>query len=220
MPVHRHKDRKRKRHLYYYEFQFLGERRKKSGFLTRDEAGRAELAEKEKIQRIQNGEYELDEDFNTYIKAWLDRRRDLGENTMAIYQVMLRNHILPFFKGYKVNTVKSADMNNFMEHLYEKNLSGSGVRKNYNLINKMFNELKSLEMLQFNPCDPIVKPKETSAKIEVFDQDELQEFLRFAEGYTRYAFGFRLAAYTGMRRGELLALNWNNVDLKRKIIRV
>lgn len=220
MPVYKHKNRKKTNYLWYYEFQFMGERRKRSGFRTKAEAERAEANEKERIRRMKNGEYEIDEDFNTYVTEWLHGRRDLGENTKSNYDIMLRNHIIPFFNDYKINTVQPIDMRNFIDGLFDKGLSSSGVMKNYNIINKMFNELVKMNMLRTNPCNHIEKPSETSGKIQVFDRDELIEFLEFAEGYTRYAFGFKLAAATGMRRGELLALKWDRVDLDGMTIQI
>lgn len=109
---------------------------------------------------MQNGEFEIDEDFNKYVTNWLNKRRDLGENTKKNYDIMLRNHILPFFGGFKINTVKPVDIKNFIDGLFDKGLSSSGVMKNYNIINKMFNQLVKMNMLRSNPCNQIEKPRE------------------------------------------------------------
>ncbi|MBT2217860.1 site-specific integrase [Virgibacillus dakarensis] len=221
MTVKKHKDRKLKdKGLWYFEFQFMGERRKKSGFFTKPEAEAAEAAEKEKIRRMQSGDFEVEEDFSSYIQEWHDGRRNIGDNTRGVYQRLLDNYIKPFFEEKTVNQIKPLDIKRFIDFLFEKELSSSTVKKNYNVINKFFGDLVKMRMLQYNPCNGIEKPKEVNKKVEIFDQNELKEFLEFAEGYTRYAFAFKLAAYTGLRRGELLALKWDCVDLDNKVINV
>lgn len=56
-----------------------------------------------------------------------------------------------------VNTVKAIDMKNFIDYLHDKKLSGSTVKKNYNIINRMYNELVKMQMLKSNPCNQIVE---------------------------------------------------------------
>lgn len=222
MPTKKHKDRKKKGDLlWYYEFQYKGIRRKQSGFLNRPEAEAAEAKEKEKIRRMLSGEYEVDENLAVYIQEWHDGRKNINDNTRYVYQIQLNQHIKPFFNNMTVNQVKPLDIKRFLDHLHTKELSSSTIKKSYNIINRFYNDLVKMKMAKENPCDGIIeKPKERNNKIEVFDEKELKEFLIFAEGYTRYAFAFRLAAYTGLRRGELLALQWEDIDLDNRTIHV
>jgi len=219
MVVYKNKDRKvKKKGLWAYEFQFMGERRKKSGFVTEAEADRAEAQEKEKIRRMKSGEYEVEEIMDEYIQEWLEGRRNIADNTRSTYQVHLNNHIKPYFAGKTVNSIRPIDVKRFLDTMYDKGLSSGTVKKAYNIINVFFNDQVKLKMLRDNPCDGIEKPKEENEEIEVFDEKELKQFLEFADTHTRYAFAFRLAAHTGLRRGELLALQWKNIDLDRKVI--
>lgn len=155
---------------------------------------------------------------DTYIQEWLGGRRNLADNTISVYQVQLNNHIIPYFKDKVVNKIKPIDIKRFLDHLHEKELSSGTIKKAYNIINKFFNDQVNLKMLRENPCNGIEKPKEENEEVQVFDEKELKQFLEFADKYTRYSFAFRLAAHTGLRRGELLALQWNDIDLDRKTI--
>lgn len=220
VPVGLHKDRKKKRGIYYYEFQYLGERRKKSGFHTKAEASRAEQIEKEKIRKMKNGEYEIEDPFSTHIQEWHDGRRNIASSTRSVYQYNLNHHIKPFFMEKRINSIQPIDIKRFIDNLHAKKLSEATIKKNYNILNKFFNDLINLKLLSDNPCSGIEKPREVNKKIEVFTKEELLQFLKFAETHTRYAFAFKLAAYTGMRRGELLALKWSDIDFENKTIRI
>ncbi|WP_425277024.1 tyrosine-type recombinase/integrase [Anoxybacillus flavithermus] len=50
--------------------------------------------------------------------------------------------------------------------------------------------------------------------MEVFTVEELKEFIKIAEKTTRYAIAFKILAHIGMRRGELLALTWDDIDFQ------
>lgn len=221
MPQYKHKDRSKKEDLlWYFEYQYKGIRRKQSGFKDRDDARDAETADREKLKRQLSGDYEIEDNMAEHIQVWLNGRRNLSDNTRSVYQMQLDTHIKPFFNKKAVNQIKATDVQLFLNSLYDKNLSSATVKKAYNIVNKYYNDLLKRQEIKYNPCNGVEKPKETNKKIEVLDEKELKEFLEFAEGYTRYAFAFRLAAHTGLRRGELLALQWRDIDLDRKTINV
>ncbi|WP_068171301.1 tyrosine-type recombinase/integrase [Rothia sp. ND6WE1A] len=57
------------------------------------------------------------------------------------------------------------------------------------------------------------------SKSQLWAAQELRSFLTTAESHRLYAL-YWLAAYTGMRRGEIVALRWSDVDFEKKLIRV
>jgi integrase len=73
-----------------------------------------------------------------------------------------------------------------------------------------------------NPASGLKLPKKTAAqqeKIKPFTKAELQTILKGFEG-TKHHYIVYLAALTGMRRGELLGLRWQDIDLTKKVIHV
>lgn len=221
MAVYKHNDRKNNSNNWYYDFVSSGKRHKKSGFKTKNEAQAAESALRIRLKKMENGEYEIEDAFSVSIQAWHDGRRKIADNTRAVYQTNLDNHIKKFFGNRSVNSIKPTDVQDFLNVLYADNLKGSTVRKMYNILNKYFNDMVRSRQLSYNPCSGIIeKPSESNKKATVFDRKELMEFLKFAETHTRYAFAFWLAANTGMRRGEILALRWSDVDFENDTIRI
>ncbi len=63
-----------------------------------------------------------------------------------------------------------------------------------------------------NPADAIDPPRSQRAEMHVMNEDDIQYFLEAAKSTPYYAL-FYLALFTGMRRSELLALRWCDVDL-------
>lgn len=69
------------------------------------------------------------------------------------------------------------------------------------------------------PTDGIVLPKGEKKEINILENDKIKIFLR-AIIENRYGLAFLMALFTGMRRGEILALTWGDIDFENKIINV
>ncbi|MCP4020515.1 MAG: site-specific integrase [Desulfobacteraceae bacterium] len=71
-----------------------------------------------------------------------------------------------------------------------------------------------------NPCRKVKKPKLNNQKTEFLSDEELKRLLDTLEAWeNRMSAGFILfCLYTGLRRGELFKLKWNDIDLKRQLI--
>jgi integrase len=79
---------------------------------------------------------------------------------------------------------------------------------------------KRVWKLPRNPVSDVEKPAQSrSVGIEVFSTEEIQVLVRAADSEQDAAL-YLTAAYTGLRRGELVALRWLNVDFPRRHIRV
>lgn len=81
-----------------------------------------------------------------------------------------------------------------------------------------------LEIISKNPMKNIVRPKVKNVHKEFtnfYTKDELNRFLQCAQRYNLKAFTlFRLLAYTGLRRGEALALKWSDIDFNENVVSV
>jgi integrase len=76
------------------------------------------------------------------------------------------------------------------------------------------------QVLAFNPAERAKRPRGARHELgEVWTPGQLQSFLQAARGHRLFGF-YYLAAYTGARRGELLNLRWEHVDLDRAEVRI
>lgn len=90
-------------------------------------------------------------------------------------------------------------------------------RTAYFLLKRVFREAKVNDFCSLNPVDLIKPPKRIRKEAKFFEPVMLDHLFDDDSKLCRM---FKLDLWTGLRRGELLALNWDNIDLSRKYIRV
>ncbi len=103
-------------------------------------------------------------------------------------------------------------------------LSPTTARHVHQVFKRAMNAARRLDVIALNPFEKLEKadvPKKTESRAVSFDPDQLRLLLQNLERAGDWLYPLvRLAAQTGMRRGELLALRWGAVDLDQRIVRV
>ena len=91
-------------------------------------------------------------------------------------------------------------------------LSPRSVRHHHMTLHSALQNAVRWGLIQRNPADTVDPPRCSRSEIHTLDEDGVQAFLEVAK-HTLYYPIFYLAIYSGMRRSELLALRWEDVDL-------
>lgn len=103
-------------------------------------------------------------------------------------------------------------------------LAPKTVRNYVTFISTVFDYAVKLQMIQTNPCRNVTLPKLTTKDRSVYTLEEVQAMLTFfeeeSETNMKYVIFFTLAAFTGLRRGELLGLEWKDIDWDNHLISV
>lgn len=210
-------------HSWVFEYKRKKKSVKKSECKTKTEANK-KLAEF--IKEIDEGNYlepskiTLSSFVNT---DWLDiyAKNNLNPSTLATYQFQLKNHILPVFGKNKLQDINKSAINRFLNDLSNKSLKPASI----DYIRRVFMNVMKAALdsgyIKINPVKGTIKPKITKKKLEVYTPDEIQIiFNHLDEEPKHWQYFIKLALATGMRKGELLALQWKDIDFKENTIHI
>jgi integrase len=204
--------------------------------LGRDETGRrqrvtvsgptrAAVAEKlnELVYKRRHGTLPKRDDVTLarYAQAWLDRKaRELRPATLASYQRLLKVHVLPAVGGVKLQAVRPAHIHDFLDQLAKGKLSSRTQRYCAWLLSTILHSALERELIARNPAAAArVKAPPPERRVKAWSRAEVAAFLAAADG-DRLAPAFLLALITGLRRGELLGLRWQDLDLDAGTLQV
>ncbi|WP_432650712.1 site-specific integrase [Huintestinicola sp.] len=142
------------------------------------------------------------------------------ESTAANYAMKAQKHILPVFGTAVFDDITSSDIYVFIEQKQEKGLSNRYVSDIITLMKSIFKYASGKYHIS-DPMNGITMHKKKYAEIRLLDQSEqkkLPEYISHDPNHT--TLGIALAMSTGIRIGELAALQWEDVDLEKRILTV
>ena len=116
-------------------------------------------------------------------------------------------------KLYKLNTEK---IQQFIGHLIKAGLSAGSVRNVYRTLGAMIKTAKKFNYLNSDPCKDVLLPEVKKREVVIFSTEEQRKLEVVAKDYEAVP-GLMtiMALYTGLRIGELCALMWSDIDLKK-----
>lgn len=102
-----------------------------------------------------------------------------------------------------------------------KPLSRKTVVHHLSFISDVFGYAVKMDMLSENPCKRVSVPKGEKKEKEIYTLEEIEQlFILLEEAPLKYRTFFTLAIYSGFRRGELLGLEWKDIDWEGRVISV
>ena len=153
-----------------------------------------------------------------WINTWIEKHKapKLAPATLTSYRNNFRVHIKPY--------VGEIPLRELTTYHIQKMLDGIGGSlstfvKNYNVIHGALEKAVELGMLPRNPCKGVAFPKDDEKEMRVLTQEEQQRFIAALDG-EYYKVMLLTYLYTGMRAGECIPLQWKDVDLSKRTIRV
>ena len=180
--------------------------------------------------------------FSEFTEIW---KRDYGSKELAPstykrYCRMLETRLLPYFGHFYISKIKPTDIMKFYDLLEKdtqlvrkqgnngaktkKPLSGKTILEHHRLLRAMLHKAVYWQLIVANPAERVQPPKARKPKRRSYDDEQTKILLENLELLsiedTKYKVAITLTIFTGVRLGELMGLEWQDVDFKNGIISI
>ena len=190
-----------------------GNKRKAEAFL------REKLAEHERMEGI----VQTDTSFSDYVRVWLDHiARTVDEVTLQGYKSLADTHILPYFDdaGTKLTKLDHKTIQRYMDMKFTSGrrdgkggLSPRSLRLHKNIIAQTLDLAVRNKLIQSNPCQFVVLPQCERFESQFYTEAQLKALFSALKDDPILPM-VRITAWYGLRRSELLGLQWDSLDLE------
>jgi integrase len=159
--------------------------------------------------------------FADFMKQWLDViRPNVKLTTFGGYQNNVNHIIAPYFreKDILLQDVSSDDINSFYAAQL-KDVKASTIHKYHTNITKALKYAMDKGLIQHSPLDKVKRPKAECYTGKFLKQSEVVKLFEAVKGH-KLELGVTLGAFYGLRRGEILGLQWNAIDFEANTISI
>ena len=213
------KDKKTGKWLIQYRYtDWQGKRRKstKRGFATKREA------EEWLRNFLITQKADFDMKFEDFWKIYCaDMETRLREHTMRTKKYIVELKILPYFGNKRVNDITAADIRQWQNELIKMGYSPTYLKTINNQLSAIFNYAVRYYDLKSNPCAKAGSMGKSKAEeMDFWTGEEFRRFIDSVMNKRLSYMAFMTLYWTGMRLGELLALNLKDVDLEKRTIAI
>lgn len=170
--------------------------------------------------------------FTDFIARWI---KDYGLNNLAPktlhrYKQLFDTRIIPALGHYKIEHIKPAHLLEFYNTLINEGtrldgrpgkISDRTVLYHHRVISAVLQDAVEWQVIPYNPAKRVKPPKVIKTQGKYYDEEQTAALLQAAENE---AFDYRvilvLAISTGLRRGELMGLEWSDIDFEKLTLTV
>ncbi len=175
--------------------------------------------------------------FQTFAEQWIEEYAKLNHRSTSLQRDMqIASRVFPAIGFMRLDKITSRDIQRFINSLarngVNKNTGGALSRKtmthHLTFISSVFEYAIKMDMLTVNPCRRVVIPKydengniSSTAEKKIYTKEQTKQFIEMLDkAEMKYKVFFTLAIYTGCRRGELMELEWKDIDLDTGLISI
>ena len=167
--------------------------------------------------------------------GWIDKwyklycRPGIRESTAATYEACIYTHIIPKIGTWELNEISTSKLDKYIAELLSngkvkqdgkgKGLSNEVVRKTHALIKSALERAVMEGLIKGNPAKNCEVPSKHNQKVEILTQEEIKRVLIQAKEDGCFEL-LLLDISTGLRRGELLGLKWEDIDFESNVMSI
>ena len=148
---------------------------------------------------------------------------ELKEISAYNYNAAIQNHILPALGNCKLKDLSPAMLTRFYKDLCQKPegaISPSSVKKIHTVLSSILSFGVKQGFILQNPCQRATLPKIKKEERPFLNDNQLRQLLEMLEEYSVFSTAIKLLIYTGIRSGECLGLQWDDIDFDSGVLSV
>lgn len=212
MPVYKDKERG----THYFITRVNGKQIKRRGFKTPSQARKAEAAAILNAEEINEEDPSFEFVAKEYL-SWYKKRRKAS--SFKRIKAVVDIHLLPVFGKKKINSIRNRDVTKFHDSIIDgRSIATSKLI--HVVLSAIFNFAIKNEYATRNPARAVGNFEgEPAKRIDYWTLEEFKEFISKVDEFMYFTL-FMTLYYSGMRKGEALALNWGDIDFDHDSINV
>jgi integrase len=154
-----------------------------------------------------------------FLDGWLaTKKNELRLATYEQYSWVSRLYLQPYLGMIRLKDLSSGQVQDFYDQLATAGKGVRSIRVAHAVLHSCLEQAKNLGLVARNPTEFCKVPKQNKKDLNIWSEDQVMKFLNFVHGHRNENL-YYLALATGMRRGELLGLQWKDVDwVHRKLL--
>ncbi|HDT6574873.1 TPA: site-specific integrase [Bacillus cereus] len=216
--------------VYSMGFDPHGKRIKRTKTIKAKTKKEAEIELAKFVAEIEVGEYIKPEKIMliNFVKEWRIRyaNKVLAPKTLESYDVYINSRIIPSLGHLRLDQIKPVHLMDFLESLEKERkdgkkggLSVETIRYNHRVLKNIFSRAVEWEFIKTNPMEPVPKLKAKPSSVQVYNLEQVQRMMgKLKDEKMSWRVLIMLAITCGLRRGELLGLEWKHVNFKEETL--
>lgn len=155
-----------------------------------------------------------------WMDEWLDSYMpNIEETTRNGYATKIKCYIKPAIGDILIQSLRAEHVQKMVNDMITRGLSPKNIQDTYNNVNAAMKLAVKIHLIPYNPCEGVSLPKRKKYKATVYTPSMIRELLVASKGTDMYL-PILILASAGLRRGELLALRWDDIDFENGILKV
>lgn len=156
-----------------------------------------------------------------FLTHWLEdvHKHSIRARTYERYEEIVRLHLIPGIGHHRLQKLLPQHLQTFYTKKLEEGLSNNTVISFHNVLHKALETAVRWNLIARNTCELVSPPRKMRFEIQPLSIEQIRIFLVAAQGHPQEAL-FILALSSGLRRGEILGLKWQDIDFQTRKLQV
>src|SRR5712691_8881623 len=156
-----------------------------------------------------------------FLERWAEevQKPAVKESSYAANRFWLDKYIIPALGHIQLQKLTSQQVHSFYTELQKSGLSARSVHCVHGILHKALDQAVRWRLVPRNICNDVSLPRAKKHEVQPLTKEQVYKLLDAAKGHDLEAL-IAVAVTTGMRRGELYALRWQDVNFEDRSIQV